>query len=227
MAESTADSMLWVETTITTDLKALANKLTRVSGLSVAELGASDPRIEASLRDEQEQLLLEVAEAAHHLHRNYRQYNDMKKSGQAPLPREPYKVATPAKPRGHLSGTLTTMATLTVDCRESVAAQVHNLSNVLGYGGSNVSVSVEDWSRPDYEEPEISLYRIIFNMLDGSDGVGSSTAIAGWCAVAKNDKATVNFLSASAKYGFDITPYIFSAEVLLGDRGVSLGVMMP
>ena len=227
MAESTADSMLWVETTITADLKALANKLTRVSGLSVAELGANDPRIEASLRDEQEQLLLEVAEAAHHLHRNYRQYNDMKKSGQAPLPREPRKVSTPAKPRGHLSGTLTTMATLTVDCRESAAGQVHNLSNLLTHDDSYVSVSVENWSRPDYEAPEISLYRIVFNMFDSSGGMGSSTAITGWCAVAKNDKATVNFLSASAKYGFDIAPYIFSAEVLLGDGGVKLGVMMP
>lgn len=227
MAESTADSMLWVETTITADLKALANKLTRVSGLSVAELGASDPRIEASLRDEQEQLLLEVAEAAHHLHRNYQQYNDMKKSGQAPLPRVPRKVATPAKSASRLSGTLATHVTLTVDCRESAAVHVHNLSNMLGHGGSNVSVSVENWSRPGYEAPEISLYRIIFNVLDGSDGMGSSTAIAGWCAVSKCDKAIVNFLSASAKYGFDIAPYIFSAEVLLGDGGVKLGVMMP
>lgn len=227
MTEPTADDILWIETTITADLKALTNKLTRVSGLSIAELGTNDPRIKASLRDEQEALLLEVAEAAHHLHRNYRQYNDMLKIGQAPLPSAPRKVATPAKPRGCLSGTLTTMATLTADCRESVAAQVHNLSNVLGYGGSNVSVSVEDWSRPGYEEPEISLYRIVFNVLDGSDGMGSSTAIAGWCAVAKNDKATVNFLSASAKYGFDIAPYIFSAEVLLGDGGVKVGVMMP
>lgn len=151
----------------------------------------------------------------------------MKKSGQAPLPREPYKVATPAKARGHISGALTTMATLNVDYRESAAEQVRNLSNMLGYGDSNISVSVENWSRPDYEAPEISLYRIAFNVLDGSDGMGSSTAITGWCAVAKNDKATVNFLSASAKYGFDIAPYIFSAEVLLGDGGVKLGVMMP
>lgn len=227
MAEPAAADILWVETNITADLKTLTNKLTRVSGLSVAELGANDPRIKASLRDEQEGLLLEVAEAAQHLHRNYRQYNDMKKFSRAPLSREPYKVATPAKPRGRLSETLTTMATLTVDCRESAAAQVRNLSNMLGHGDSNVSVSVEDWSRPSYELCEISLYRIIFNMLDGSGGVGSSTAIAGWCAVAKNDKATVDFLSASAKYGFDIAPYIFSAEVLLGDRGVSLGVMIP
>lgn len=226
MTEPTAD-ILWAETTITADLKTLANKLTRVSGLSVAELSANDPRIETSLRDEQEQLLLEVAEAAHHLHRNYRQCNDMKKSGQAPLPREPYKVATPAKARGHLSETLTTMATLTVDCRESAAEQVHNLSNMLGCGDSNVSVSVENWSRPDYEAPEISLYRIIFTILDGLGGTGSSMAIAGWCAVAKNDKAIVEFLSASAKYGFDIAPYIFSAEVLLGDRGVSLDMLLP
>lgn len=157
----------------------------------------------------------------------YRQYNEMKKSGQAPLPREPRKVSMPAKPRGHLSGTLTTMATLTVDCRESVAGQVHNLSNLLTHDDSYVSVSVENWSRPDYEAPEISLYRITFTMLDGLGGTGSSMAIAGWCAVAKNDKAIVEFLSASAKYGFDIAPYIFSAEVLLGDRGVSLGVVMP
>lgn len=227
MAEPAAADILWVETNITADLKTLTNKLTRVSGLSVAELGANDPRIKASLRDEQEGLLLEVAEAAQHLHRNYRQYNDMLKIGQAPLPREPYRVAMPAKARGHLSGTLAIQATLTVDCRESAAEQVRNLSNMLGHGDSNVSASVEDWSRPSYELREISLYRIIFNMLDGSGGVGSSTAIAGWCAVAKNDKATVDFLSASAKYGFDIAPYIFSAEVLLGDRGVSLGVMMP
>lgn len=226
MAKPTVD-ILWAETTITADLKALTNKLTRVSGLSIAELGTNDPRIKASLRDEQEALLLEVAEAAHHLHRNYRQYNDMLKIGQAPLPREPYKVATPAKPRGRLSGTLTTHVTLTVDCRESAEAQVYNLSNMLGHGGSNVSVSVENWSRPGYEAPEISLYRIIFNVLDGSDGMGSSTAIAGWCAVSKCDKAIVNFLSASAKYGFDIAPYIFSAEVLLGAGGVKLGVMMP
>lgn len=227
MTEPTADDILWIETTITADLKALTNKLTRVSGLSIAELGTNDPRIKASLRDEQEALLLEVAEAAHHLHRNYRQYSDMLKIGQAPLPSAPRKVATPAKPRGRLSGTLTTMATLTVDCRESVAEQVHNLSNMLGYGDSNVSVSVEDWSRPGYEAPEISLYRIVFNVLDGSDGMGSSTAIAGWCAVAKNDKAIVELLSASAKYSFDIAPYIFSAEVLLGDGGVKLGVIMP
>lgn len=226
MTKPTVD-ILWAETTITADLKALTNKLTRVSGLSIAELGTNDPRIKASLRDEQEALLLEVAEAAHHLHRNYRQYNDMLKIGQAPLPREPYKVAAPAKPRGRLSGTLTTHVTLTVDCRESAEAQVYNLSNMLGHGGSNVSVSVENWSRPGYEAPEISLYRIIFNVLDGSDGMGSSTAIAGWCAVSKCDKAIVNFLSASAKYGFDIAPYIFSAEVLLGAGGVKLGVMMP
>lgn len=111
MTELTAD-ILWAETTITADLKALTNKLTQVDGLSVAERAANDPRIEASLRDQQEQLLLEVAEAAHHLHRNYRQYNDMKKFGRAPLPSAPRKVATPAKPRGRLSGTLTTMATV-------------------------------------------------------------------------------------------------------------------
>lgn len=226
MTEPTAD-ILWVETTITADLKTLTDKLTQVDGLSVAERAANDPRIETSLRDKQEQLLLEVAEAAHHLHRNYRQYNDMKKSGQAPLPREPYRVAMPAKARGHLSGTLAIQATLTVDCRESAAEQVRNLSNVLGRGGSSVSVSVEDWSRPDYELREISLYRITFNTLDDSGSLGTSTVIAGWCAVAKNDKATVNFLSASAKYGFDIAPYIFSTEVLLGDGGVKLGVMMP
>lgn len=226
VTEPTAD-ILWVETTITADLKTLTDKLTQVDGLSVAERATSEPRIEASLRDQQEQLLLEVAEAAHHLHRNYQQYNDMLKIGQAPLPRELHKVATPAKPRGHLSGALTTQATLTVDCRESAAAQVRNLSNVLGHGDSNISVSVENWSRPDYEAPEISLYRIAFNVLDGSGGMDSSMAIAGWCAVSKYDKAAVDFLSASAKYGFDIAPYIFSAEVLLGDRGVSLGVMMP
>lgn len=204
-----------------------APKLTRVSGLSISELGANDPRIKASLRDEQEALLLEVAAAAHHLHRNYRQYNDMLKIGQTPLPREPRKVSTPAKPRGRLSGTLTTMATLTVDCRESAAGQVHNLSSLLTHDDSYVSVSVEDWSRPGYEEPEISLYRIVFNVLDDSGDVGSSMAIAGWWAVAKNDKAIVEFLSASAKYGFDIAPYIFSAEVLLGDRGVSLDMLLP
>lgn len=119
------------------------------------------------------------------------------------------------------------MATLTVDCRESAAGQVHNLSNLLTHDDSYVSVSVENWSRPDYEAPEISLYRIIFTILDGLGGTGSSMAIAGWCAVAKNDKAIVEFLSASVKYGFDIAPYIFSAEVLLGDGGVSLGVVMP
>lgn len=215
--------VMWMEATIASDMKILSKKLDEVYGLNVAERCANDPKTEASLRAQQEKLLLEVAELSSHLHRNYRQYNDMLKLGRAPMPTEPHETARVGGTRkGGLIGNPATRVTLTVDCRESDG--IPGISNAFKTYSSNVFVCAEEWSRPEYENPEISLYKVTFAVLKGET---DKRVVTGWCAVPKRNKVAVDFLTASAKYKFNIATYIVSVDTLSGDSGVSLDMLLP